>query len=162
LIHSIQFGHHEPGCSFAFFSQASSEPRPGLPPVQYWYLPLFGGLTTPAMWPDPDSTNFTGPPKNFEPRNADFAGAMWSSRVARLYSGTLTLPEIEPDVADRHLALRQRVAEIALPQIERVVGGRHPRRIGIPIEQIERHRRLAAQIIVDDCRARSGRWSAAC
>src|SRR3954466_6309891 len=76
LIHSIQSGHHEPGCSFAFFSQASSVPLPAPPPVQYWYLPLFGGLTTPAMWPEPDSTNFTGPPKNFEPRNADLAGAM--------------------------------------------------------------------------------------
>jgi hypothetical protein len=25
----------------------------GLPPVQYWYLTLAGGLTTPAMWPEP-------------------------------------------------------------------------------------------------------------
>src|SRR5436190_1007909 len=66
LIHSIQFGHHEPGCSFAFLSQASSDPVPALPPVQYWYLALLGGLTTPAMWPEPDSTYFTGPPKNFE------------------------------------------------------------------------------------------------
>ena len=48
----------------------------GLPPVQYWYLVLPGGLTTPAMWPEPASTNRTGPPKNFEPRNTDFAGAM--------------------------------------------------------------------------------------
>src|SRR3954467_12476253 len=84
LFPSTQFGHHEPGCSFAFLSQASSEPAPALPPVQYWYLPLLGGLTTPAIWPEPDSTYFTGPPKNFEPRNADLAGAMWSSRVARL------------------------------------------------------------------------------
>src|ERR1700704_4704357 len=84
LIQSIQSGHQEPGCSLAFLSQASSEPLPAPPPVQYWYFPLAGGLTTPAMWPEPDSTNFTGPPKNLDPRNADFAGAMWSSRVARL------------------------------------------------------------------------------
>ena len=35
-----------------------------------------GGLTTPAMWPEPASTNRTGPPKNFEPSSTDFAGAM--------------------------------------------------------------------------------------
>ena len=48
----------------------------GFGPVQYWYFGLAGGLTTPAMWPEPDSTNFTGPPKNCEPSNTDFAGAM--------------------------------------------------------------------------------------
>ena len=56
----------------------------GFLPVQYWYLGLLGGLITPAMWPDPARTYFTGPPKNCEPYSTDLAGAMWSSRVARL------------------------------------------------------------------------------
>src|SRR2546429_5884134 len=32
------------------------------------YTTLF---RSPAMWPEPASTYFTGPPKNFEPRNTD-------------------------------------------------------------------------------------------
>ena len=35
--------------------------------VQCWYLPLEGGLITPAMWPEPASMNVTGPPKSFAP-----------------------------------------------------------------------------------------------
>src|SRR6476620_10865462 len=84
LIQSIQSGHQEPGCSVAFSSHLSRLPS-GSSPVQYWYLIFLpGGLTTPAIWPEPASTYLTGPPKNFDPRKADFAGAMWSSRVARL------------------------------------------------------------------------------
>ena len=58
--------------------------------------------------------------------------------------------EIDQAVAEHHLALRQFVVEIAIAQIERMIGGRHPRGIGIPVQQIEREGRLALQIIVDD------------
>ena len=58
--------------------------------VQYWYLPEAGGLTTPAMWPEPAITNSTSPPKNCDPRNTDRAGAIWSSRAARLNTGMVT------------------------------------------------------------------------
>src|SRR5262245_47531860 len=84
LSHSSQSGHHEPGCSVAVLSQLSTLELLGFLPVQYWYLGLLGGLITPAMWPDPARTYFTGPPKNCEPYSTDLAGAMWSSRVARL------------------------------------------------------------------------------
>src|SRR6476620_11150452 len=45
----------------------------GLGPVQYWYFILTGGLTTPAMCPEPANTKRTGPPKNFEPSSTDLA-----------------------------------------------------------------------------------------
>src|SRR6185295_5793226 len=77
--HCSQSGHHEPLCSVAFLIQSSSLTSLMLSLVQYWYLPAAGGLTTPAMWPEPDSTYFTGPPKNCEPYSTDSAGAMWSS-----------------------------------------------------------------------------------
>src|SRR3954454_8828371 len=79
-----QSGHHEPLCSSAPLSQFSSVVSLMLSLVQYWYLFEAGGLTTPAIWPEPDSTYFTGPPKNCEPYKTESAGAMWSSRVARL------------------------------------------------------------------------------
>src|ERR1700733_4652218 len=79
-----QSGHHEPGYSLAFSYQPSRSALRGLGPVQYWYLFLAGGLTTPAIWPEPAITNFTGPPKNLQPSSTDFGGAIWSSRVARL------------------------------------------------------------------------------
>src|SRR5271163_3553986 len=80
-IHSIQSTHQEPGVSFAEASQSSNAPRGG-PSVQNWYFGLSAGLTTPAIWPEPASTYRTGPPKNCEPVNTDFAGAMWPSRAA--------------------------------------------------------------------------------
>ena len=79
LSHSTQSGHHEPACSVAFFIHVSTLDPLGLSPVQYWYFGLFGGLITPAMWPEPASTYFTGPPKNCEPVRTDLAGAIWSS-----------------------------------------------------------------------------------
>src|SRR5262245_53313434 len=79
--HSAQLGHQEPGCSVAASAHCSSV-FAGFGLVQYWYLTFSGGLTTPAMWPEPDSTNSTGPPNRCEPANTDFAGAMWSSLVA--------------------------------------------------------------------------------
>src|SRR5437868_14569169 len=82
--HSRQSVHHEPLCSRALLSQSASVTSLTLSLVQYWYLPAAGGLTTPAMCPDPDRTYLTGPPKNCEPYNTESAGAMWSSRVAKL------------------------------------------------------------------------------
>src|SRR3954468_23800197 len=82
--HWRQSGHHEPLCSLAPLSHSASVSSLVLSLVQYWYLPNEGGLTTPAMCPDPESTYFTGPPKNREPYSTESAGAIWSSRVARL------------------------------------------------------------------------------
>ena len=47
-----------------------------LSPTQYWYLPADGGLTTPAMWPEPASRNSTGPVKWRVMRHTLSAGAM--------------------------------------------------------------------------------------
>src|SRR6201991_337889 len=88
--HCSQSGHHEPLCSVAFFSQSASETSFMVSLVQYWYLPAAGGLTTPAIWPDPDSTYFIGPPKNCDPYSTESAGAIWISRAARLLTGTFT------------------------------------------------------------------------
>src|SRR3954462_8869160 len=82
--HSYQFGHHDPLCSCAVVIHSATVVAWVLSLVQYWYLPSAGGLTTPAICPDPDSTYLTGPPKTREPYSTDSAGAMWSSRVARL------------------------------------------------------------------------------
>src|SRR5665811_143855 len=59
--HSRQSGHHEPLCSCAPLSQSASVTSLMSSLVQNWYLPDAGGLTTPAICPDPDSTYFTGP-----------------------------------------------------------------------------------------------------
>src|SRR5208337_4797360 len=74
-IHWIQSGHQEPGVSLALASQESKSPSNG-PPVQYWYLGLPAGLTTPAIWPEPARTKRTGPPKTLAPLYTPRAGAM--------------------------------------------------------------------------------------
>src|ERR1700754_3289621 len=74
--HVRQSGHHEPLCSCAPFSQSASVMSLILSLVQNWYLFDAGGLTTPAICPEPDSTYLTGPPKNCEPYSTDSAGAM--------------------------------------------------------------------------------------
>src|ERR1700692_850479 len=79
-----QSAHHEPRYSLALASQPSRAALRGRWPVQYWYLFLAGGLTPPAVWPEPAITKRTGPPKNLQPSSTDFGGAIWSSRVARL------------------------------------------------------------------------------
>src|SRR3546814_4986673 len=43
-----QCGHQLPGCSVADSTKASNDAA-RLSPVQYWYLPAAGGLTTPAI-----------------------------------------------------------------------------------------------------------------
>ncbi len=55
----------------------------------------------------------------------------------------LDLFQIQLHPADLHLAFAQRVLQVALAQIERVVGRWQPRRIRVPIQDVERHR-LAA------------------
>ena len=60
--HLSQSGHQEPAVSLASFCQALTELyffSELL--VQYCYLLLCGGLITPAIWPEPPNTNFTGP-----------------------------------------------------------------------------------------------------
>ena len=49
-----------------------------------------GGLTIPAMCPDPDSTNFVSPFMIPVPVYVVFHGAMWSSMADTKYVGTLT------------------------------------------------------------------------
>ncbi len=46
--------------------------------------------------------------------------------------------------------LRKPVLVVELAQVETVIGGRHPRRILVPEEEIERERLLAEQVVVDD------------
>ena len=114
--------------------------------------PCAGGLTTPAMWPEPDSTKSTGPPKNLRAeehrlrrRDVVLAGGEIVDRDLHL---------LEVELARRRSSispLRQRVLEIAVAQIEGVVGGRHPRRIRIPVQQVERAAApCRLQIVVDD------------
>ena len=57
--------------------------------------------------------------------------------------------EVDWAIVDRYLAFGEVVIEIAIAQIERMIGGGHPRGIRIPIQQIERERRLSLQVIVD-------------
>ncbi len=48
------------------------------------------------------------------------------------------------------MPLRQIVVEIAIAQIEGMVGRRHARRVGIPVEQVEGHRILTLEVVVDE------------
>ena len=58
--HEIQCGHHDPECSCAPATKPSSE-SPGLSLVQKPYFFEVGGLTTPAMCPEPASRKVHGP-----------------------------------------------------------------------------------------------------
>ncbi len=60
------------------------------------------------------------------------------------------LLQVELDPAQRHAAGRQLVVAIALPQIEEMHRHRHARRVGVPVEKVERHRVTPEQVIVDD------------
>ena len=51
--------------------------------------------------------------------------------------------------ADHHLALGEPVLEVAVAQVEGVVRGRHAGRVRVPVEQVERERRLALEVDVD-------------
>ena len=109
---------------------------------------LSQGKMTPAMWPEPASTNFTGPPNNLRAEEHRFRRRDVVLARREIVDRHFDLAEIELDVGDRHLALGQRVLEIAIAQIERVVGRRHARRIGIPVQQVER---AAAPCPADSC-----------
>ena len=61
----------------------------------------------------------------------------------------LHLRQIELGVVDRHRAGGQAILEIAIAQIEGMVGRGHPRGVGIPVQQIERRGFLALQIVAD-------------
>jgi hypothetical protein len=60
VTHSFQWGHHELRRSVAVLNHSSAVA--GFDEFVQW--PYFepGALITPAMWPDADSTNSTGPP----------------------------------------------------------------------------------------------------
>src|SRR5471032_943884 len=71
--------HQLPGCSVAPANHASADAA-GLSLVQWLRLPAFGGLMTPAMWPDAPSTKRFLPPRILVDSQAPFHGTMWSSR----------------------------------------------------------------------------------
>ena len=75
---------------------------------------------------------------------------MWSSRGGQLVDRDLHLAQVERHAGDLQFALGELVLVIELAQVEVVVGGRHPRRILVPVEQVERERLLAEQVVVDD------------
>ena len=54
-IQACQCGHQDPGVSTAPATQSSNSACVG-PSDQNWYFPDTGGLTTPAMWPEPAMT----------------------------------------------------------------------------------------------------------
>ncbi len=64
----------------------------------------------------------------------------------------LDLLEIDRLAFNHHLAARQIVVEIAVAQIEGMIGRRHARGIGIPVQQVEGHRLLALEVVVDHIR----------
>ncbi len=78
---------------------------------------------------------------------------MWSSRVDSRNDGVLILPQIDRHPAERDAAgLHQQVLLVHLAQVEAVHRRRHAGRIGVPIQQVERERLLAEQVVVDDKR----------
>ena len=60
------------------------------------------------------------------------------------------LRQVEQGVVQHHAAGGQPVLQVAVAQIVGMVRRRHPRRIGIPVQQIERGGRLSLQVIADD------------
>ena len=62
----------------------------------------------------------------------------------------LHLGQIQPHVAQHHLALGERVLQVAIAQVEGVVGRRHPGGVGVPVQEVEGGRRLALDVVVDD------------
>ena len=79
--HASQSGHQLPFVSVAPATKSASESA-AASFVQYWYLPAAGGLTTPAIWPDPASTKRSGPWNRCVIFHTLSAGAIWSSRPA--------------------------------------------------------------------------------
>ena len=77
----------------------------------------------------------------FEPRKTERAGAIWSSRVARLKIGIVTFLRSRRTPPISISPFAELVLEIAVAQVEGVVRRRHPRRIGVPVEEIEREGR---------------------
>src|ERR1700738_1655349 len=60
--------------------------------------------------------------------------------------------EIELLAADDHLTFAEPVFQVAIAQIKRMIGGRDPRGVRIPMQEIEGRRLLALEIVVDDVR----------
>ncbi len=60
------------------------------------------------------------------------------------------LVQIDPGTCNFHLSFGELVVQIAVAQIERMIGRRHAGCVGIPVEDVERHWLLAAHVIVDD------------
>src|SRR5215469_9726452 len=87
VTQSSHSGHHDP-CRAAAPASHSSGLAGRLSLAQWPYL-LPGALITPAIWPEADNTNLTGPEYKRVAAYVDFQGAMWSSRVARMKLGVV-------------------------------------------------------------------------
>src|SRR5574343_147190 len=84
VTHWFQCVHHEPGfwVAPARNSSGSSGSLPSVASlVQKPYLLADGGLTMPAIWPEPPRTNLVGPDGRRAPMEVLCHGAMWSSMV---------------------------------------------------------------------------------
>ena len=60
------------------------------------------------------------------------------------------LREVEGDAADLDAPLREIIVDVAAPQIEAVVGCGNAGRIRVPVQQVQRQRRLTLHVDVDD------------
>ncbi len=70
----------------------------------------------------------------------------------KLVNRKVYFAQIEWHTIEHHVAFRQGILAVELREIEVVIGGRHPCRILVPIEQIERHWLLAKHVVVHDVR----------
>ena len=111
--------------------------------VQNWYFCSAGGLTTPAMWPDPTITRRSVGALHLPGAAVDrrrrgdviFLGG-------DVIDGTLDVGERHRLAAHRQKALGEGVPDVELLQVEAVHPRRHRGRIGVPVEQVERERIL--------------------
>ena len=70
----------------------------------------------------------------------------------QIVDGHLDLRQVEQRVVEHHAAGGEPVLQIAVAQIIGMVGRRHPRGVGIPVQQVEGGGRLSFQIVADDIR----------
>ena len=146
----IQSGHQLPLVSVAPAMNCSSVSA-FASLVQYWYLPASGGLTTPAIWPEPASTKLQRPremvgdlPHALRRRDMVLAPGLDVGRH-------LHRPQIDRRAVDRHPArLDQPVLAVELGQIGAVPFGRQIGGVAVPEEQVELRIILAHQIIGGD------------
>lgn len=135
---SIQFcqcTHQEPLCGVAAACQPSKSPA-GDGPVQYWYFSLrriddagYVAGSAEHEFHRPAEQGGTGEDR-FRRRDMVVAGGEVIDR-------DFDVAEIDPLAGDPHQPAGEIVLEVTIAQIKRVAGGRHPGRIGVPVEQVE-------------------------